>query len=82
MTIHVFNLSQAKARLSELVDLAAAGESVVITRHGKPVLELVRPRAARKPIDLAALRCLTTRQPRQDESAGTFLRKVRDGARY
>lgn len=82
MTTHVFNLSQAKARLSELVDLAAAGESVVITRHGKPVLELVRPRAARKPIDFAALRRLTERQPRQQESAGTFLRKVRDGARY
>lgn len=82
MNTHVFNLSQAKARLSELVDLAAAGESVIVTRHGKPVLELVRPRAARKPIDLTALRRLTERQPRQQESAGTFLRKVRDGTRY
>lgn len=82
MTTHLFSLSEAKARLSELVDLAAAGETVVITRHGKPVLELVRPHAARKPIDLDALRRLTDRQPKQGESAGAFVRRLRDDARY
>ncbi len=82
MTTRVFNLSEAKARLSELVDLAAAGEPVVITRHGKPVLELVRPQAARKPVDADALRRLTDRQPKQRESAHAFVRRLRKSARY
>ncbi len=82
MTSHVFSLSEAKARLSELVELAAAGESVVITRHGKPVLELVRPRTARKPVDADALQRLTDRQPKHHESAGALLRRMRESARY
>lgn len=82
MATHVFSLSEAKAKLSELVDLAAAGEPVVITRHGKPVLELVRPRVARKPVDIDALRKLTERQPKQRESAGTFMHRLREDARY
>ena len=35
-------LREAKARLSELVAAACNGERVVITRHGRPVVELVR----------------------------------------
>jgi prevent-host-death family protein len=43
MTIQI-NIAQAKARLSELVALAEAGEEVVIARGGKPVVTLT-PRA-------------------------------------
>ena len=39
-------LTDAKARLSELVDRAAAGEEITITRHGVPVARLAPPRAA------------------------------------
>lgn len=35
-------LREAKARLSELVAAARNGERVVITRHGRPAVELVR----------------------------------------
>lgn len=31
----------AKARLSELIDRALSGETIVVTRHGKPVVRLV-----------------------------------------
>ena len=43
------NIYDAKARLSELVDRAAAGEEVVIAKAGKPVARLVplRPRLRR-----------------------------------
>jgi len=78
----VVNLAEAKARLSELTELAAAGEEVVITKHGKPVAALSRPRKSRKPVDQDALRRLTTRLPREKEAAGEFLRRVRDDARY
>jgi prevent-host-death family protein len=39
MTIHV-NVAKAKAKLSELMARAEAGEEVVLTRNGKPVLKL------------------------------------------
>lgn len=35
------NVYHAKTRLSELIDRAAAGEEVVIARHGRPVAKLV-----------------------------------------
>jgi prevent-host-death family protein len=35
---------EAKNTLSALLDLAASGEEVVITRHGKEVARLVPPR--------------------------------------
>ena len=35
------NLYDAKTKLSELVDRAAAGEEIVIARHGRPVARLV-----------------------------------------
>ena len=35
-------ISEAKARLSELVAAARKGERVVITRHGRPAVELIR----------------------------------------
>ena len=36
------NIYAAKTRFSELVDKAAAGEDVVISRHGKPLVRLTR----------------------------------------
>lgn len=37
---------EAKNTLSALLDLAEAGEEIVITRHGKPVARLVPPHRA------------------------------------
>ena len=44
------NLYEAKTKLSELVDRAAAGEEIVIARHGRPVARLIayRPRARKR----------------------------------
>lgn len=35
------NVAEAKARLSELLDAAIAGEETIIARAGKPVVRLV-----------------------------------------
>jgi len=40
--------SVAKARLAELLDEVERGETVVITRHGKPIARLVPDEEARK----------------------------------
>ncbi|MEQ1865023.1 MAG: type II toxin-antitoxin system prevent-host-death family antitoxin [Micropepsaceae bacterium] len=34
------SVAEAEGHLSELIDRALSGEGVVITRHGKPVVEL------------------------------------------
>ena len=76
------NLAHAKAHLSELVERAAAGEPVFITRRGKPVAQLSAIERPRKPVDVAALRALTDRIPMQQEGAGDFVRRMRDEGRY
>ncbi len=75
-------LAGAKAHLSELVDQAARGEPVRITRRGKPVARLTGIEQARKPISLAELRALTDAMPKQKQPAGRWLRRVRDQSRY
>ncbi len=76
------SLAEAKARLSELVARAAGGETVQITRRGKPVAQITAIERPRKPIDVEALRTLTRSMPMQPESAGEFVRRMRDDARY
>ncbi len=36
----LYDVAEAGNRLPDLIDRAIAGEEVVITRHGKPVVEL------------------------------------------
>ena len=47
---------EAKTHLPQLLDRVEHGESIVITRHGKPVARLVPYRAARAPRQLGRLR--------------------------
>jgi prevent-host-death family protein len=75
-------LASAKARLSELVERAARGESIRITRRGKAVARLSSLNTVRKPVELAALQALTAAMPLQPEPASEWLRKVRDDQRY
>lgn len=76
------SLADAKARLSELVERAAAGEPVCITRRGKPVAQLTAITTPRKRINVAELRAMTAAMPMQTESAGEFVRRMRDEDRY
>lgn len=52
MTVAVrsINIYQAKTHLSKLVDQAAAGEDVLISRAGKPVARLRALREAKRPV--------------------------------
>jgi len=82
MSDDTVTLRDAKAHLSELTDRAAAGETIVIAKHGRPVAQLSAPEHKRKPVSLAALRRLTRSMPRQVESSGRFMRRLRDQSRY
>ena len=76
------NLADAKAHLSELVEEAAAGNPVCITRRGKPVAQIIAADIPRKPIDVPALRAMTDAMPLQSERARDFIRRIRDEGRY
>jgi prevent-host-death family protein len=76
------NLAEAKARLSELVDRAEAGETVDILRRGKPAARLTPPVAAKRAIDANALSRLTDSLPKSRQSAADFVRAMRDSDRY
>ncbi len=75
-------LADAKAQLSELVERATQGEAVRITRRGKPVALITSIECKPLAIDLTALRALTAAMPVQAEPARSWLRSIRDGARY
>ena len=76
------SIAEAKAHLSKLVEQAEAGDPVCITRRGKPVAQIIAAERKRKPIDIDALRALTDKMPMQSESAGDFVRRMRDTDRY
>ena len=80
--METYSLAEAKARLSELVERAAAGDTVRITRRGKLVAQITSVKAPRKRVDVAALRALTNSMSMQQEFAGDFVRKMRDRERY
>ena len=49
------NVYTAKTQLSRLIDRAMAGEEVVITRHGRPVVRLVSAEGRGEPRTLGLL---------------------------
>lgn len=76
------NLADAKAHLSELIDRVEAGDSIDITRRGKPVARLTAVTRPRKQVDATLLRALTAAMPPQAESAADLARSMRDSDCY
>lgn len=76
------SLADAKAHLSELVDRVEAGDSIDITRRGKPVARLTAVARPRRRIDAAWLASVTATMPAQSQSAADLVRSMRDSDRY
>jgi len=76
------SLAEAKAHLSALVERARAGETVTITRRGKPVARLAPAETPKQKVDLGKMRALTDKMTPQAQGAADFLRELRDDARY
>lgn len=73
------NIAEAKAHLSDLIARAEAGETIQISRRGRPVVELRAIEQPRNPVDVEALRAFIATLPRTP--AGT-VEAMRDEARY
>lgn len=79
MSMH--SITEAKKRLSELIDRALKGERMVLTRHGRPVVEL-RPVAptvrqlTREDVDWLAVRRVGAVRPQAN--AGALVSGMRD----
>jgi prevent-host-death family protein len=75
---------EAKNNLSALIDRALAGEEVVITRHGTPVVRLapvlpvVGRRSTAEMLDWLAARRARIGSPPPEEDAATTVRRMRD----
>ena len=50
------NIYAAKTQLSQLVDKAASGEDVIVSRHGKPLVRITALASARRPVIFGLLR--------------------------
>ncbi len=52
----VYSVHEAKTQLSKLLDLARAGEEVVITRHGKVVAKLIAAQDKVRKVQFGAMK--------------------------
>lgn len=80
--MHTVSLADAKARLSELVDRAEGGDTVRILRRGKLVALLSPASQPKRRISAESLEAVTRTMPARPESAGDFVRRMRDEDRY
>jgi antitoxin (DNA-binding transcriptional repressor) of toxin-antitoxin stability system len=72
---------EAKNRLPELIDLALAGEDVVITRQGQAVAQLKAVQAPARPVSSCDPDWLASRRARRlfrGEDAGVLVSRMRD----
>jgi prevent-host-death family protein len=56
MTTETVNIYEAKTKLSQLVDKAASGEDVVVSRNGKPLARITRLEPPRRRIRFGVLK--------------------------
>lgn len=72
-------LIEAQAQLSRLVELVEAGEEVTITKDGRAVARMIN---SEQPSRLTSLADFRATQPEQAQSAGDFIRSMRETDRY
>ena len=73
---------EAKTHLPQLLDRVAQGESLTITRHGKPVARLVPIAGGRERAQEAAARISERRRHLKLAPMAELIRTVHEGHRY
>ncbi|WP_274630098.1 type II toxin-antitoxin system Phd/YefM family antitoxin [Arvimicrobium flavum] len=79
------NLDDTQESLADVIARVEGGETVIVTR-GDAVVARIEPVARefklKKPIDFERLKRVADSLPYQEQSAGEFMRRLRDDARY
>lgn len=75
------SLADAKARLSELIDRVEAGDTVTITRRGKPVATLSAAPKPARPFDWSRVDELRAKSKNVGPTGVKIIREMRD-SRY
>ena len=73
---------EAKTHLPRLLDRVARGESLTITRHGKPVARLVPVAGERERAQEAATRILERRKHLKRVPLADLIATIHEGHRY
>ena len=73
---------EAKTHLPQLLERVARGESLTITKHGKPVAHLIPVDSSRKQAREAAARIIERRRNIEQVSLKQLLSTVHEGHRY
>jgi antitoxin (DNA-binding transcriptional repressor) of toxin-antitoxin stability system len=73
-------MDEAVTGLVKLIELAGAGEDVIITKDGHPAVRLVACNFSKQ--QLPSLVEFRAQLPFQDEPASVFIRRMRDEDRY
>lgn len=76
------NIAEARAHLGELLERAAEGERIVVTKRGRPLAQISQTDADLQPVRLGDLQAISRRTPEQAQSADELMRELRDDARY
>jgi prevent-host-death family protein len=76
-----FSVAEAKAQLSAIIEMVEAGETVTITKRGKPVVKMVPANALpiKPKMDLEELRRFRATIPPLKISGAEMIRRMRDG---
>lgn len=73
---------EAKTHLPRLLDRVALGESLIITRHGRPVAQLMPVASGREQAQRAAARIVERRQLLKRAPLTELIRTIHEGHKY
>ena len=73
---------EAKTHLPQLLDRVARGERLTITRHGKPVAELIPVTTDRQRAQQAAARIVERRRHLKRAPLADLMATIHEGHRY
>lgn len=79
------NVAEAKAKLSELIERAMAGEEIEVTKRGRPAVRIVASNPPKKKLDVDSIRAWHKEMERLGAKMGNgaerLIREMRD-SRY
>ena len=73
---------EAKTHLPQLLDRVARGERLTITRHGKPVAQLIPVATDRQRAQQAAARIVERRRQLKKAPLAALMATIHEGHRY